>query len=68
VVGVAEFLRLRPPGDRENADGDTGPQDRPAENGDKYRTQEGFLFTNSVYIWMMTDVFKLPIAESPPAN
>lgn len=30
--------------------------DRPQEPGNKYYTQEGFLWTNSVYLWAMTDV------------
>lgn len=35
--------------------------DKPEENGDKYRVQEGFLWTNSVYVWIMTDVFGLKL-------
>lgn len=33
----------------------------PIENGDKYTTQQGFLWTNGVYSWIVHDVFKEPL-------
>ena len=39
--------------------------ERPEEYGDKYVTQEGFLWTNAVYIWATTDVLGYRLGETP---
>lgn len=43
----------------EKIDATTG--DVPIENGDKYPTQDGFLWTNGVYVWALTDVLKVEL-------
>lgn len=35
----------------------------PEETGDKYPTQDGFLWTNGVYIWALTDVLKVELVR-----
>lgn len=35
--------------------------DSPVETGDKYVTQQGFLWTNGVYFWAVTEI----LAERP---
>lgn len=42
--------------------------DKPIETGDKYETQEGFLWTNAVYVWTMTDVLGLELRARRPAR
>ncbi|UYL08636.1 alpha,alpha-trehalase [Bdellovibrio sp. SKB1291214] len=36
----------------------------PHEAGDKYPTQDGFLWTNGVYVWALTNVLKVPIIHT----
>ncbi len=36
----------------------------PSESGDKYPTQDGFLWTNGVYVWAITDILNIkPLAK-----
>lgn len=35
--------------------------DMPVENGDKYETQQGFLWSNGVYVWLVREVLKVPM-------
>ncbi len=36
----------------------------PSESGDKYPTQDGFLWTNGVYVWAITDILNIkPVAK-----
>lgn len=35
----------------------------PHEAGDKYPTQDGFLWTNGVYMWSLTDILQLPLVQ-----
>jgi alpha,alpha-trehalase len=37
----------------------------PVETGDKYPTQDGFLWTNGVYAWALTDVLKIQPVRIP---
>jgi alpha,alpha-trehalase len=46
----------------EKIDGVLG--DLPVERGDKYATQEGFLWTNSVYLWGMTDILGYRLVDA----
>jgi len=34
----------------------------PVEHGDKYETQQGFLWTNAVYLWALTNVVGVPLS------
>lgn len=36
---------------------------KPEEVGNKYETQEGFLWTNSVYLWALTDILNQTLEE-----
>ncbi len=35
--------------------------DMPVEKGDKYETQQGFLWSNGVYFWLVHDVLRVPL-------
>ena len=35
---------------------DVAKQARPVEDGQKYPVQEGFLWTNSIYTWILIDI------------
>ena len=41
-------------------------QDLPKENHDKYPVQEGFLWTNASFVWMLTEVLEQKFYSPPP--